>query len=190
MEVKNTLDLMHYQNRHTLKSKIARAAWNVVWLFLFRPTPQRGLRFFNAWRIFLLRLFGAKIGKQCVIMSSVQVWQPWNLEIGDCVALSENVVCYSVDKIRVGNNVTISREVFLCCASHDVSSSVMELTYVPITIGDNAWIASRAIILPGRMIGEGAVVAAGAVVVDDAEPWAIVGGNPAKFIKKREMKNG
>ena len=55
------------------------------------------------------------------------------------------------------------------------------------TIGDGVWIGARAIILPGVTIGEGAVVAAGAVVTKDVDPWAVVGGNPAKFIKKREL---
>ena len=54
---------------------------------------------------------------------------------------------------------------------------------------DNIWIASGAMILPGVTIGEGAVVTAGSVVVKDVEPWTVVGGNPAKMIKKRELKN-
>lgn len=181
------LDLKNYQNRHSLRSKLARALWNFAWLTLARWTPEHsGL--FNHWRILLLRLFGAKIGIHCTIKSSCEVWQPWNLIIGDYVALSEHVICYSVDKITIGNQATISREVFLCCASHDVTSPIMELTYSPITIGANAWVAGRVIILPGRNVGEGAVVAAGAVVVEDVAPWTIVGGNPARFISKRELK--
>ena len=181
------LDLKNYKNRHSLKSKIGRVIWNVVWLLMFRPTPNR-LRVFNWWRSFLLRCFGAKIGKGCVIFNSCEIWHPWNLEIGDMVALSENVICYTVDKIKIGNQTTISRDVFLCCASHDVTSPIMELTYAPIEIGDNSWIAARSIIMPGRSVGDGAVVAAGAVVINDVEPWTIVGGNPAKFIKKRELR--
>jgi len=65
----------------------------------------------------------------------------------------------------------------------------MELTYAPIVIGDNAWVASRAFVGPGVTVGEGAVVAACAVVTKDIEPWTVVGGNPAKFIKKRELKS-
>lgn len=181
------LDLKKYKNRHSLKSKIGRVVWNVVWALMFRPTPNR-LRVFNWWRVFLLRCFGAKIGKGCVIFNSCEIWHPWNLEIGDMVALSENVICYTVDKIKIGNQTTISRDVFLCCASHDVTSPIMELTYAPIEIGNNSWIAARSIIMPGRSVGDGAVVAAGAVVIKDVEPWTIVGGNPAKFIKKRELR--
>ena len=181
------LELHKYQNKHSLQSKIARAVWNLVWLFLFRPTPSR-MRIFSWWRIFLLRLFGAEIGRSCVVMSSVLVWQPWQLKMGDFVALSECVNCYSVDRITIENNVTISREVFLCCASHDISSSKMTLTYQPITICENAWIASRAFIGPGVIVGAGAVVGAAAVVTRNVSPWTVVVGNPAKVIKQRILK--
>ena len=180
------LDLKNYKNRHSLKSKIGRVVWNVVWLLLFRPTPNR-LRIFNWWRAFLLRCFGAKIGKGCAIFNSCEVWQPWNLKMGDYATLSEKVICYTVDKIKIGCQTTISRDVFLCCASHDVASPIMELIYAPIVIGDNCWVAARSVIMPGRSVGDGAVIAAGAVVTKDVEPWTVVGGNPARFIKKREL---
>lgn len=182
------LRIKDYRNRHGFRNKLARLVWNCAWFFLARWTPERGFAVFNRWRITLLRLFGAKIGKNCVVMSSVEVWQPWKLEIGDYVALSEKVICYTVDNIRIGSQTTVSREVFLCCAGHDVSSPIMELTYAPITIGSSAWIAARAIVMQGVTVGEGAVVAAGAVVTKDVEPWTVVGGNPAKVIKKRELK--
>lgn len=181
------LDLKNYKNRNSLKSKILRALWNVVWTVCGKWTSEHS-RLFNIWRVLLLKLFGAKIGKGCVVKASCEVWQPWNLTMGDYVALSENVICYTVDKITIGSQTTISRDAFLCCASHDVTSPIMELTYSPITVGSNAWIAARAIVMPGRNVGDGAVVAAGAVVASDVEPWTIVGGNPAKFISKRELK--
>lgn len=180
------LDLKNYKNRHSLKSKIARAVWNVVWLVFARITPEHS-KLFNKWRIFLLRCFGAKIGMGCVVKSSCEIWQPWKLEMGDYVALSEHVICYTVDRIKIGSQTTVSREAFLCCAGHDVASPIMELTYAPITIGSNCWIAGRAIVMPGVTVGDGAVVAAGAVATKDAEPWTVVGGNPAKVIKKREL---
>lgn len=181
------LDLKHYKNRHSLKSKIARTIWNFAWIFLFRPTPEHS-KLFNKWRIVILRLFGAKIGQGCVVKSSCEIWQPWKLEIGDFVSLSERVICYSVDKITIGNQTTVSREVFLCCAGHDVSSPIMELTYAPIKIGCNCWIASRAIVMLGVNIDDGAVVGAGAVVAKNVSSWTVVGGNPAKELKKRELK--
>lgn len=183
------LDLKNYKNRHSLKSKIARAVWNIVWVFLFRPTPDHS-RLFNKWRIMILRLFGAKIGCGCVVKASCEIWQPWKLAIGDYVALDEHVICYTVDNIAIGSQTTISRDAFICCAGHDIASPIMELIYKPITIGANCWIAARAIVMPGVIVGDGAVIAAGSVVTKDVEPWTVVGGNPAKFIKARKIPEG
>jgi putative colanic acid biosynthesis acetyltransferase WcaF len=179
------LQLQNYQNRHTLSSKLLRVIWNFVWLFLFRPTP-RGMLY--GWRRFLLRIFGAKIGKGANILPSCKVWAPWNLTVGDFSCLSEDVDCYAVDKITIGAQAVISQEAFLCCASHDISSPIMELTCKPVVIGDNAWVAARAFVAPGVTVGEGAVVAACAVVTEDVAPWSVVAGNPARFIKKRVLK--
>ena len=181
------LDLKNYKNRHSVKSKLARVLWNIVWLLLFRPTPRGNL--FRPWRIALLKLFGAKVRWSSNVLPSCRIWQPWKVTMGDYACLSEDVDCYTVDEIVIGAQTTVSQGVKLCTAGHDTSSRIMELTYAPIHIGSNAWVAAWSTILPGVTIGEGAVVAAGAVVTKNVEPWTVVGGNPAKFIKKRELKN-
>lgn len=180
------LELNHYKNRHTLMSMIARLLWDVVWLLLFRPTLRGNL--FRPWRIILLKLFGAKVCWSSNVLPSCRIWQPWKLTMGKYACLSENVDCYTVDEIHIGDQATVSQGVKLCTASHDISSKIMELTTAPIVINANAWITGWSIILPGITIGEGAVVAAGAVVTKDVEPWTVVGGNPAKIIKKRVLK--
>ncbi len=83
----------------------------------------------------------------------------------------------------------ISRGTMLCGGTHDLSSQRMPLLVGDIDIGKEVFIGARAIVLPGVTIGEGAVVAAGAVVTKDVEPWSVVGGNPARFIKKRELRD-
>lgn len=181
------LDLKNYHNRHSLKSKLARVLWNIAWLILFRPTPRGNL--FRPWRIALLKLFGARVCWSSNVLPSCRIWQPWNLTMGAYACLSEGVDCYTVDKVSVGDQATVSQGVKFCTAGHDISSKVMELTYAPINIGANAWVAGWSIILPGVTIGEGAVVAAGAVVTKDVEPWTVVGGNPARVIKKRVLKD-
>ena len=180
------LDLKNYKNRHSLGSKIVRVVWNVVWLLLFRPTPRGNL--FRPWRILLLKLFGAKVKWSSNVLPSCRIWAPWNLTMGAYACLSQRVDCYNVNQIVIGDQATVSQDTMLCTASHDISSKILELTTAPVMIGTGAWIAARAIVLPGVMIGEGAVVAAGAVVTKDVEIWTVVGGNPAKFIKKRELK--
>lgn len=181
------LDLKNYKNRHSLKSKIGRFVWNVVWALFFRTTPRGNL--FRPWRIMLLKLFGAKVEWSSNVLPSCRIWQPWNLTMGAYACLSENVDCYTVDEIKISAQATVSQGVKLCTAGHDITSKIMELTYAPIEIGANAWVAAWSIVKPGVKIGEGAVVAAGAVVTKDVEDWTVVGGNPAKFIKKRMLKD-
>ena len=179
------LDLKNYKNRHSIKSKVARVVWNIVWVLLFRPTPRGNL--FRTWRIALLKLFGAKVKWSSNVLPSCRIWQPWKLTMGEYACLSENVDCYAVDEITIGDQATVSQGVKLCTASHDISSKIMELTTQPIVVGPNAWVAGWSIILPGGTIGEGAVVGAGAVVTKDVDPWSVVAGNPAKEIKKRVL---
>ena len=177
--------LNQYRNGHGGKNKLRRLAWEVVWAVLFRPTPRWCL---NGWRCRLLRLFGAKIGNDARIQGSAKVWQPWKLTVGDNSWIDGGVYLYSVDDIRIGSNVVVSDGAFICTASHDIDSQMFELSTKPIAIGDNAWVCSRAIVLPGVSVGEGAVVAAGAVVTKDVDSWAVVAGNPARKVSNRELK--
>ena len=180
-------DITTYRNRLTKASKYKRALWNVVWTLFFRTNLDRE-KYEIRWRNWLLRKFGAKIGRGCVVFSTVRIWQPWNLELGDHVTLSEGVNCYAVDKIRIGSQSVISCDAFLCTASHDIESPSHDLTFAPIEIGEHCWVAARSIVMPGRRIGDGGVVAAGAVVVKDVAPWTVVGGNPARFLKERKVR--
>lgn len=77
----------------------------------------------------------------------------------------------------------------MCCASHDISSPIMELTYQPIVICSQAWVAARAFVGPGMTVGEGAVGGACTVVTKDVEPWTVVAGTPVQFIKKRVLRS-
>lgn len=87
--------------------------------------------------------------------------------------------------LTIGNNVNISHQTLIQTLTHDPLSSHFICQCKPVIIKDHVWIGARAIILPGVIIGEGSIVAAGAVVTKDVEPYTIVGGNPAKFLKKR-----
>ena len=127
-------------------------------------------------------------GRHMSFYPSVQIWAPWNIEMGNFVAIDDEVNLYSVAKITVGTKVAISREAFICTASHDISRPERPLVTAPIVIADGVWIGARATILPGVRIGEGAIVAANAVVTKDVEPWTVVAGNPAKVIKQRVLK--
>jgi putative colanic acid biosynthesis acetyltransferase WcaF len=174
-----------YVDALPMRLKLARLLWDIVYLLAYRWLPKSC---FGRWRLFLLKRFGAKIGKGCSIAPSCRIWAPWNMDLSDYVCLAEGVDFYCVSPIRLGSHATISQRAFLCSASHDISSLSRPLIHSPISIKEHAWVCAEAFIGPGVNVGEGAVVAARAVVVKDVEPWMVVGGNPSKILKKRELE--
>ena len=166
---------------HSLGNKIARVIWGGVWVCLFRPSP----RIFFGWRRFLLRAFGASIGKNARISPSVAVWAPWNLSVGNESAISHHVDCYCIDRLVIGNHATVSQYAILCTASHDISTPSMQLISSPIILDDQCWVCAGAFVGPGITIHDGAVVGAMSVVTKDIEAWTVHAGNPARMIKKR-----
>lgn len=173
------------QLRKTLLSrsnKISRSIWSLVWLLLYRPSPVP----LHAWRRFLLRLFGAKIGTGAHPYPSARIWAPWNLYMGDHSCLSHQVDCYCVGNVMLGAHVTVSQYSFLCTATHDYNELGMPLLVAPIVIEDYAWVTADVFVGPGVNIGEGAVIAARSTVTRDVAPWTVVAGNPVKEIGKRD----
>lgn len=180
----NTEKYPKYIDHFTFKDKLKRLVWNGCYLILFRPF---GLPYFNGWRNSLLRLFGAKIGKGTIIHSSAKIWAPWNLTTGIRTSVGPHAFLYNPGHITLGNKTCISQYAFICTASHDYTSILRPLIFEAIQIDDHAWVAAKAFVGPGVHIGEYAVVGATASVYKDVDPYAIVGGNPAHFIKKREL---
>lgn len=168
----------------TIKNKLARMVWAIVWLLFYRPTP----RLLHPWRRLILRSFGAKIGKDVHPYPTVKIWAPWNLEMDDCSCLGEYVDCYCVDKIRIGAYSTVSQYSYLCTASHDYTDIKMNLVTAPIDIGKNVWITADVFIAPGVTVGDGAVITARSSVFLDVKPWVVASGNPAVPIKTRVLK--
>ncbi len=175
-----------YKECLPLSNKFRRLFWNISCILFLRPFVGP---LFKKWRVFILRLWGAKIGKKCAISSTVSIWAPWNLVTGDVVAIGPRVRVYNPGKIVIGNKVTISQDVTLCTASHDYTRQDNHLITAPIKISNFSWIAAESFIGMGVTIGQGAVVGARAAVFKNVEPWSVVGGNPAKFIKKRIIKS-
>lgn len=174
------------ESRITLGNKVTRTVWNVVWVLLFRPSPIP----FHGWRRFLLRCFGANIGKRALPYPSARIWGPWNLTMEDDSCLSHQVDCYCVDKIHLGQRVTVSQYSFLCTASHDYTRRSMPLVTAPIRIEADAWITADVFVGPGVTVGEGAVIGARSTVSQDVDPWTVVAGNPPKLIGPRVIHEG
>jgi len=178
------LDLSTYSHSFSLKNKMGRLVWNISSLIVFRPF---GSRLFKKWRVFVLKCFGAKIEWSSHIYSSVKIWAPWNLEIGANSSLGPKVDCYNQGKISIGANTVVSQKAYLCASSHDYNRKDFPLILKPIQIGNGVWIAADAFIGPHVSIGDNAVIAARAVVIKNVEENTVVGGNPSKLIKSRNV---
>ncbi|WP_455621154.1 putative colanic acid biosynthesis acetyltransferase [Parabacteroides sp.] len=179
------VDLSRYHNVLSRKHQVIRLLWSIVWAVFARPLPRS---VGSGWKRFLLRLFGARIHATAVVYSSAKVYYPANLKMNAYSCLASEVDCYNVDWIEIGANATVSQGAYLCTASHDIALPLNPLITASIRIEDQAWIAADAFVGMGVTIGQGAVVGARAAVFKDVEPWTVVGGNPAKFIKKRIIK--
>ncbi len=165
------------------RDKIRRLLWSMVQNTLFRYSFHT----WSGWRAFLLRCFGAKIGKNCTIRRTSRVYYPWLLEMGDLACLGDGANAYNLGKITIEERATISQEAYLCAGTHDFSKIEMPLVTKPIIIGKDAWVCARAFVGPGVTIGEGAVVGACAVVMRDVAPWKIVAGNRATVVGERRL---
>lgn len=163
---------------------VKRLVWKSLNATLFRIAVGRAFKWL---RHGLLKAFGARIDRDAYIYPSCKVFMPWNLVCGRaCIGPKTEI--YNKDRIVIGDDTVISQGCFLCTAGHDTGSLMLPLTTAPITISNKVWIAADAFVGMGVTIGEGAVVGARAAVFEDVEPWTVVGGNPAKFLKKRVLK--
>lgn len=164
---------------------IKRILWYVVNVTVFRLMIGYQLRYV---RNAILRIFGAEIPLFSLVYPTAKIFAPWNLKVGRHSCIGPSVIIYNKDLIVIGNYAVVSQGAYLCTASHDITDRKHPLITAPITISDKAWVASNAYVGMGVTIGEGAVVGATASVYKDVEPWTVVGGNPARFIKKRVIK--
>ena len=164
--------------------QIKRIGWGLCrrTLFLWSPRPLWG------WRNWLLRRFGARIGRDVHIHNTARIAFPWLLSIGEHSAVGDRAELYNLGTLTIGEHVTVSQEALLCGGTHDYTLRNMPLIRSEIRIENDAWICARAFVGPGVTVETGAIVGAGAVVTSDVAAWNIVAGNPAVLIKLREME--
>ena len=139
------------------------------------------------WRVRLLRLFGAQVGRNVRIRPSVRVTYPWRLIIGDFSWIGDDVVLYSLDNIEIGSHAVISQGSYLCTGSHDYGSVKFDMITRPISVGDQAWVASDVFIGPGVALGCGCVIGVRSMVLSDMPAGMICFGSPAIVVKNRVL---
>ncbi len=181
------LDLSKFQNHEFSRGVPAwkEGLWWVVRGLLFAswfPIPSQV-------KVAALRAFGAKVGRNVVIRSRVNITFPWRVQIGDHVWIGDEVLILSLAPVKISSNVCISQRAFLCTGSHDFAKETFDLICRPITICAGCWIGAQSFVGSGVTLHSNTVCAAGAVVVKDAGPDEVIGGNPAKVIRQNSDDN-
>lgn len=159
------------------------ALWLLTSRLLFRFCPLS----LSVFKCALLRLFGARIGRNVVIKPDVRITFPWKLVIGDHVWIGEEAWLLNLAPIEIGSNVCISQRAFLCTGSHNYKSRKFDLIVKPIVVESGAWIAAGAWVGPGVRIGTHAVLTANSVTNRDLGPYGVFRGNPCVLARQRAI---
>jgi putative colanic acid biosynthesis acetyltransferase WcaF len=157
----------------------------LLWYFtniLFFQLPFNPL---NGVKVFLLRLFGAKVGKDVNIKPSVNIKYPWRLSIGNNTWIGENVWIDNLDNVSIGSNCCISQGAMLLCGNHNYKKTTFDLIVGKIVLEDGVWIGAQSIVCPNVTCKTHSVLTVHSVAASDLEPYTIYRGNPAKEIRKR-----
>jgi len=163
------------------------ALWRAAWLFFGLPLLRASWITSSSFRVKLLRVFGARMGKGITIKPGVIVKYPWHLEVADDCWLGEYCWIDNLTTVQLGANVCISQGAYLCTGNHDWSDPAFGLMIAPIRLMDGAWAGAKCILTPGATLGEGAVAGAGSVIVGQVPDYHIYAGNPAVFVKRRTI---
>lgn len=163
------------------RSALIVQLWWLIQATFFACSPQ----FMYCWRRWLLRLFGANIGKGVLIRPSVKITYPWKVSIGDFAWIGDDVILYSLGQIEIGNNTVVSQRSYLCAAGHDYTKSDFPIYDKRVCIGAQVWLATDVFVAPGVTVNDGTVVGARSSVFHDLPPMMMCVGNPARPVKPR-----
>lgn len=142
---------------------------------------------FSGFKVFLLRLFGARVGKGVVIKPSVNIKSPWRLEVGDYAWIGERVWIDNLVTVKIGANCCLSQGAMLLTGNHNYSKSGFDLITGEITLEEGVWIGAKATVCPGVICRSHAVLNVGSVASSELEAYGIYRGNPAVKVKQRQI---
>ncbi len=178
------VDFSTYNNKwYKPGGAVKRFLWHYINLVFFKS----GLFPIYGLKVFLLKLFGAVVGKNVFIKPFVNIKYPWFLSIGNQVWIGEDVWIDNLTDVHIGNNVCISQGAMLITGSHNYRTSNFGLLMKPIKIENGVWICAKAIVCGGVVCGSHAVITAGTVVTQNCEAYGMYRGNPAKFFNHRSI---
>ncbi len=163
------------------------ALWRTSWFFFGLPILRSNWIPFSSLRVWLLRVFGAHIGKRVVVKPGVNVKYPWHLVVGDDTWIGERCWIDNLTTVHIGSSACVSQGVYFCTGNHNWSDPAFGLKIAPIQLGDASWAGAMCVLTPGAVLGEGAIASAGSIVVGTIPDYEIYAGNPAAFVKKRRI---
>lgn len=165
-------------------SAIKRFAWHYINAIFFKSGifPMYGLK------VFLLKLFGAKIGKGVLIKPFVNIKYPWLLSMGDHVWIGEEAWIDNVAMVTIGNHVCISQGAYLLTGNHNYKKITFDLEPGEIVLEEGVWIGARSIVCPGITCKSHSILSVGSIATTNLEPYSIYSGNPATKIRERVME--
>lgn len=178
-------DLRRFSNApyHTGASKFKR----LLWLYVNAIFLKTSIVPVSAFKVFLLRAFGAKIGRCVNIKPGVNIKYPWLLAIGDYSWIGENVWIDNLVAVTIGSHVCVSQGAMLLTGNHNYKRISFDLITGTIVLDDGVWIGTKAIVCPGVRAGSHAVLTVGSVANKDLEAYGIYQGNPAVKIRERKI---
>jgi len=180
-----TPDLEHYAV--TGYSPGGSALGRLLWYYVNALFFNSALFPFYGLKRAVLRAFGARIGRGVVIKPWVNIKYPWRLTVGDFSWIGEGVWIDNLADVRIGANACLSQDAYLLTGNHDYKSPRFTLITGAIDLDDGTWVGARAVVCPGRKMARNAILTAGSVLTADAEPNGIYAGNPAAFVRRREI---
>ncbi len=180
---RNKVDLSGYTTREFDRGAgtVKESLWIALSFIVFQLCPLN----LSSFKRTLLRLFGARIGRNVIIKPDVRITFPWKLTLGDHVWLGEGSWLLNLAPVTIGSNVCISQRAFLCTGSHDYKSPTFDLIVRPIVVEHGAWVGASAWVGPGVRVGTHAVLTANSVASTDLEPFGVYKGNPCVLAGRR-----
>ena len=184
--MENPVDLSKYNNDwyNPGKNSIIRIMWYFVNSLFF----INSLNGSSGLKKFLLKLFGAKIGKGVVIKPGVNIKYPWKLTIGDYTWIGERVWIDCLDDVTIGSNCCLSQGALILSGNHNYKKTTFDLMIAPIIIEDGVWIGAESTVTGGTVCGAHSVLSVKSVASSNLEPYGIYRGNPAEKIKERVIQ--
>ena len=165
----------------SISARVLRVLWEFCWFLFCAWTPKPA----NAWRLFWLGVFEARIHGTPFVHQRARIAIPWKITLHDRACVGDRANLYSLGEIELGARCTIAQEAYLCTGTHDFTQEACPLVVAKITVGEDAFVGARAFIMPGVKIGARAVVGACSVVTQDIPDDVIAAGNPSKVLRVR-----